>query len=69
MEQQTPRPGPGITFENLNVKPGEAASCTPESEAALKEFASVKYGASSSIKESGPVTVTSEGGPDSRSRK
>ena len=41
MEQQTPRPVPGITFENLNVKPGEAASCTPESEAALKDRKSV----------------------------
>lgn len=71
MEQsKTPRPVPGefttSAFTNLNVKPGESGGCTPEAEAALKEFASTTYKASSSIKESGPVTIPSEGGPDAR---
>lgn len=57
---------PPSAFENLNVKGGDFGGGPAEADQALREFASLKTGGSSSIKDSGKVTIPKEGGPDSQ---
>lgn len=56
-------------FTDLNRKPAEAWSCSPEVSKALSDATpgrSLKMGASSSVTEHGSAKIPLEGGPDSQ---